>query len=112
MACWSFSPSDWKPPFLRTWSLPPPGGSKAPCGGLTVPGFVAGCGSGPCRRSLITVTMPPDHKRSSNAKTGVRSYHNPHHQGKGECTEHLAAHEEKHEHGEESQTAGKYGSRQ
>jgi hypothetical protein len=52
--------------------------------------------------------MPPDYKRSSNAKTGVRSYHNPHHQSKGESAKHLAAHQEKYEHGEESQTAGKY----
>ena len=56
--------------------------------------------------------MPPDHKRSSNAKTGVRSYHNPHHQGKGECTKHLAAHQEQNEHGKESQTAGQDRSRQ
>src|SRR5205807_9510802 len=92
--------------------LPPPGWSKAPCGDFAVPGFVSGCGSGSCARFLVFPTMPPDHKRSSNAKTGVRSYHNPHHQGKGECAKHLAAHQEQNEHSEERQTAGKYRSRQ
>jgi len=55
--------------------------------------------------------MPSDDERCSNTKTGVRSYHNPHHQGKGKCAKHLAAHQEQDEHGEKSQTAGKDGSR-
>src|SRR5689334_17839300 len=62
--------------------------------------------SGACGLRLVSEVMPEDNQRSSNTKTGVRSYHNPHHQGKGESTKHLAAHQEQNEHGEESQTAG------
>jgi len=58
-----------------------------------------------CYRSLAAPTVPRDHQRSSNTKTGVRSYHNPYHQGKGESAKHLAAHQEQDEHGKESQTA-------
>src|SRR5579859_2574085 len=39
--------------------------------------------------ALVLPTVPPDHERCSDAKTGVRSYHNHHHQGKGECAKHL-----------------------
>src|SRR6266851_3256697 len=92
--------------------LPPPGRSQARWCAFAAAGFVAGCGSGTCYRSLAAPTIPGDHKRSSNAKTGVRSYHNPYHQGKGESTKHLAAHQEQDEHGKESQTAGQNRSRQ
>src|SRR6267154_1151028 len=51
------------------------------------------------------------HWNASNTKTGVRSYHNPYHQGKGESTKHLAAHQEQDEHGKECQTAGQDRSR-
>src|SRR5882762_8780423 len=92
--------------------LPPPGRSETRWNAFAAAGFVAGCGSGTCYRSLAAPTIPGDHKRCSNAKTGVRSYHNPHHQGKGESTKHLAAHQEQDEHGKESQTAGQNRSRQ
>src|SRR6266404_5987037 len=92
--------------------LPPPGRSQARWCAFAAAGFVAGCGSGTCHRSLAAPTVPRDHQRSSNTKTGVRSYHNPHHQSKGESAKHLATHEEKHEYGEESQTAGQNGPRQ
>src|SRR6266403_1492390 len=68
--------------------------------------------SGACGLSLVSETMPEDNQRRSNTKTGVRSYHNPHHQGKGESTKHLAAHQEQDKHGKESQTAGQNRSRQ
>src|SRR5205814_4348248 len=74
-------------------------------------GFVAGCGSGACRHALAAPTIPGDDEGSSDTKTGVRSYHNPYHQGKGESTKHLAAHQEQDEHGEDSQTAGQDRSR-
>src|SRR6267142_963135 len=67
--------------------------------------------SGSCGLTFVSPAMPEDNERSSNAKTGVRSYHNPHHQGKGESTKHLAAHQEQYEHSEEGQSAGKDGSR-
>src|SRR5882672_6225186 len=68
--------------------------------------------SGSCGLTFVSPAMPEDNERSSNAKTGVRSYHNPHHQGKGESTKHLAAHQKQNEHGKESQTAGQNCSRQ
>src|SRR5215471_5935898 len=49
---------------------------------LRCPGSIAGCGSGAGKPALSTPIMPGDDKRSCNTKTGVRSYHNPHHQGK------------------------------
>src|SRR5256885_15046394 len=67
--------------------------------------------SGACSLSLVSEAMPEDNQRRSNTKTGVRSYHNPHHQGKGESTKHLAAHQEQNEHGEKGQSAGENGSR-
>src|SRR5882672_11388104 len=67
--------------------------------------------SGSCGLTFVSPAMPEDNERSSNTKTGVRSYHNPHHQGKGESTKHLAAHQEQNEHSEEGQSAGKDGSR-
>src|SRR5579859_4151465 len=67
--------------------------------------------SGACGLTLVSPVMPEDNERSSNSKTGVRSYHNPHHQGKGESTKHLAAHQEQNEHGEKGQSAGENGSR-
>src|SRR5207248_5625398 len=82
------------------------------CGNIfATAGFVAGCGSGACRNALAAPTVPGDDERSSNTKTGIRSYHNPYHQGKGESTKHLAAHQEQDEHGKESQTAGQDRSR-
>ena len=75
-------------------------------------GLVAGCGSGACSSTMAAPLMPSDDERCSNTKTGVRSYHNPHHQGKGKCAKHLAAHQEQDEHGEKSQTAGKDRSRE
>src|SRR5205807_2154261 len=110
-ACWSSSDSDWKSPFLQTWVLPPPGGSETSGNIFATAGFVAGCGSGACRHALSAPTVPGDDERSSDTKTGVRSYHNPYHQGKGESTKHLAAHQEQDEHGKESQTAGQDRSR-
>src|SRR5579859_168779 len=68
--------------------------------------------SGSCRLALVSEAMPEDNERSGDTKTGVRSYHNPHHQGKGESTKHLAAHQEQNEHGEKGQSAGEDGSRQ
>jgi hypothetical protein len=50
--------------------------------------------------------IPGDDQWCGNAKTGVRCYHNPHHQSKGESTKHLAAHQEQDEHGKESQSTG------
>src|SRR5579859_1830734 len=67
--------------------------------------------SGACRLRLVSEVMPEDNQRSSNTKTGVRSYHNPHHQGKGESTKHLTAHQEQNEHGEKGQSAGENRSR-
>src|SRR5467141_638404 len=55
--------------------------------------------------------LPRRPVRASDTKTGIRSYHNPYHQGKGESTKHLAAHQEQDEHGKESQTAGQDRSR-
>src|SRR6266478_2032177 len=104
---------DWdsKSPFLQTWILPPPGGSKTSGDVFATAGFVAGCGSGACCDALSAPVIPGDDERSSDTKTGVRSYHNPYHQGKGESTKHLAAHQEQDEHGKESQTAGQDRSR-
>src|ERR1700730_796665 len=111
-ACWSSSDSDWKSPFLQTWILPPPSGSKTSGDVFASAGFVAGCGSGACRHALAAPAIPGDDERSSDTKTGVCTYHNPYHQGKGESTKHLAAHQEQDEHGKESQTAGQDRSRQ
>src|SRR5215510_7896243 len=91
--------------------LPPTGGSETRSGVLTSTVFVAGCGSGTSRRSLAAPAIPGHDKRSGNAKTGICSYHNPYHQGKGESTKHLAAHQEQDEHSKESQTAGQDSSR-
>src|SRR5712664_3654619 len=104
---------DWdsKSPFLQTWILPPPGGSKTSGDVFATAGFVAGCGSGACCDALSAPIVPGDDERGSDTKTGVRSYHNPYHQGKGESTKHLAAHQEQDEHGKESQTAGQDRSR-
>src|SRR5882724_5408932 len=109
--CLSSWDSDSKLPFLQTWVLPPPGGSKTSRDVFASAGFVAGCGSGACRRALAAPAIPGDDKRSSDTKTGVCTYHNPYHQGKGESTKHLAAHQEQDEHGKESQTAGQDRSR-
>src|SRR6266403_959335 len=91
--------------------LPPPSGSKTSGNVFATAGFVAGCGSGACRHALSAPAIPGDDERSSDTKTGVRSYHNPYHQGKGESTKHLAAHQEQDEHGKECQTAGQDRSR-
>src|SRR5438045_2404589 len=91
--------------------LPPTGGSKTPGDVFTSAGFVAGCGSGACQHAMAAPTIPGDDNGSSNAKTRICSYHNPYHQGKGESTKHLAAHQEQDEHGKESQTAGQDRSR-
>src|SRR5205823_5497370 len=87
------------------------GGSETSRTIFATAGFVAGCGSGACRHALAAPTIPGDDEGSSDTKTGVRSYHNPYHQGKGESTKHLAAHQEQDEHGKESQTAGQDRSR-
>src|SRR5258708_8832687 len=109
--CLSSWDSDSKSPFLQTWVLPPPGGSKTSGDVFATAGFVAGCGSGACCDALSAPMIPGDDERSSDTKTGVRSYHNPYHQGKGESTKHLAAHQEQDEHGKECQTAGQDRSR-
>src|SRR5467141_1130262 len=105
---------DWdsKSPFLQTWILPPPGGSKTSGDVFATAGFVAGCGSGACRDALSAPMIPGDDERSGDTKTGIRSYHNPYHQGKGESTKHLAAYQEQDKHGKESQTAGQDRSRE
>src|SRR6516165_7114378 len=90
--------------------LPPPGRSEARLA-FGPPSFVAGCGSGACHCALAAPSVPRNHERSSDTKTGICSYHNPHDQGKGESPEHLAAHQEQDEHREEGQTAGQDGSR-
>ena len=46
-----------------------------------------------------SIFIPKHHNRRCDAKTGVRSYHNSHHHGKGESAQHLAAHEEKNQDG-------------
>src|SRR5579862_3337668 len=95
------------------WILPPASRSETSRDVLTTAGLIAGCGSGANRNAMAAApTIPRDHERCSNSKTGVRSYHNPYHQGKGESTKHLAAHQEQDEHGKESQSAGQYGSRE
>src|SRR3989442_11733894 len=110
-AYWSSSDSDSKPPSLQTWVLPPPSGSETCWNGFATTGFVSGCGSGACRHAPTAPAIPGDDERCSDPKTGVRSYHNPYHQGKGESTKHLAAHQDQDEHGKESQTAGQDRSR-
>src|SRR5258707_4737492 len=109
--CLSSLDSDWKSPFLQPWVLPPPGGSKTAGDVFATAGFVAGCGSGACHQALAAPAIPGDDEGGSDTKTGVSSYHNPYHQGKGESTKHLAAHQEQDEHGKESQTAGQDRSR-
>src|SRR5258707_10615307 len=109
--CLSSWDSDSKSPFLQTWVLPPPGGSKTSGDVFATAGFVAGCGSGACCDALSAPMIPGDDERSSDTKTGIRSYHNPYHQGKGESTKHLAAHQEQDEHGKESQTTSQDRSR-
>src|SRR6516162_2511152 len=90
--------------------LPPPGRSETRLA-FGPSGFVAGCGSGACHCAMTAPFVPRNHERSSDTKTGIRSYHNPHYQGKGESAKHLAAHQEQDEHREERQTAGQDGSR-
>src|SRR3984957_7321436 len=92
--------------------LPPPGGCESSGDAFARTGFVSGCRSGAHHSTAIPApVMPRDYQRGSNAKTGVRSYHNPHHQGKGECPQNLAAHQEQDEHGKESQAASQDRSR-
>src|SRR5713101_1992679 len=110
-ACWSSWDSDSKSPSRQTWVLPPASRSETSRDVFASAGFVAGCGSGACGDALAAPAIPGDHERSSNTKTGIRSYHNPHHQGKGESTKHLAAHQEQDEHGKESQTTSQDRSR-
>src|SRR5215469_13603992 len=83
--------------------LPPTGGSETLGDVFASTVFVAGCGSGACEHAMAAPAIPGDDNGSSNTKTGVCSYHNPYHQGKGESTKHLAAHQEQDEHGKESQ---------
>src|SRR5712664_617184 len=92
--------------------LPPTGGSQTSGDVFASTGFVAGCGSGACCNTTAAPMIPRNHERRSDSKTGVRSYHNPHHQSKGESTKDLAAHQDQDEHGEESQTASQNGSRE
>src|SRR5690242_21151959 len=95
------------------WILPPASRSETSWDVFATAGFIAGCGSGAYRNAVAAApTIPRDHQRCSNSKTGVRSYHNPYHQGKGESTKHLAAHQEQDEHSKESQAAGQDGSRE
>src|SRR5216684_5677688 len=110
-AYWSSSDSDSKPPSLQTCVLPPPSGSETCWNGFATTGFVSGCGSGACRHAPTAPAIPGDDERCSDPKTGIRSYHNPYHQGKGESTKHLAAHQEQDEHGKESQSSGQDRSR-
>src|SRR5690242_18938061 len=95
------------------WILPPASRSETSWDVFATAGFIAGCGSGANRNAVATApTIPRDHERCSNSKTGVRSYHNPYHQGKGESAKHLTAHQEQDEHGKESQSTSQYGSRE
>src|SRR5579863_10253797 len=82
--------------------LPPPGSREPRLPAVASPRFVAGCGSGACYSALAAPPIPGDDERCSDTKTGVRSYHNPHHQGKGKRPKDLAAHQEQDEHGEKS----------
>src|ERR1700759_231385 len=91
--------------------LPPASGSQTPGGALASAGFAAGCRSGACRLPLAAPIDPGDHERSSDTKTGVRSYHNSHHEGKGESTQNLSAHQKKDQHGEKREAAGEDRSR-
>src|SRR5258708_22067498 len=101
MACWSSCSSKLIRPFLQTWGcLPPPRSREARLPALVAPGSAAGCGSGACDSTVSPPVIPGDDKRSGDTKTGVCSYHNPHHQGKSESPKHLAAHQEPDEHGE------------
>src|SRR5271170_7922679 len=70
-----------------------------------------GCGSSASDTPLTSELAPKHHDGSGNAETGVCSYHNSHHHSKREAAKNLAAHEEKHEDGEERETAGKNGTR-
>src|ERR1700758_5365231 len=81
-----------------------PAGAR-PAGRPSLPRFLFPDG-GPCYRPLAAPAIPGDDYRSGNTKAGVCSYHNPYHQGKGESTKHLAAHQEQDEHVKESQTTG------
>src|SRR5882724_977657 len=92
--------------------LPPTGGSQTSGDVFASTGFVAGCGSGACCKTTAAPMIPRNDEGRSDTKTGVRSYHNPHYQSKGESTKDLATHQEQDEHGEESQTAGEDGSRE
>src|SRR5215469_6991887 len=91
--------------------LPPTGGSETRGDVFTSSVLVAGCGSGACQHAMAAPAIPGDDNGSSNTKTGVCSYHNPYHQGKGERAKHLAAHQEQDEHGKESQATGQDSSR-
>src|SRR5213078_2167512 len=96
--------------FVKHRSLPPTGGSETRADVFTSTVF-AGCGSGAYHHAMAAPAIPGNDNGSGNTKTGIRSYHNPYHQGKGESTKHLAAHQEQDEHGKESQTAGQDRSR-
>src|ERR1700730_7993855 len=60
-------------------TLPPPGRRETPRGARTCAGFTAGCRSGTGCKTLAPPAIPRDHHRCGDAKTGVRSYHNPDH---------------------------------
>src|SRR5580692_7382331 len=79
---------------------------------LSLPEFSAGCGTG-CnyRPALASPLVPGHYQRRGNAKTGVRSYQNSNHQCKGKSAQDLAAHEEKHQHGQKCEAAGQDGAR-
>jgi len=79
---------------------------------LATTGFVAGCGSGACRRALSPPDVPGDdgaeqqYQKLEYVPTTI-----PTTRAKGESTKHLAAHQEQDKHGKESQTAGQDRSR-
>src|ERR1700680_1443799 len=79
---------------------------------LSLPEFSAGCGSG-CnyRPALASPIVPGHYQRRGNAKAGVRSYQNSNHQCKGKSAQHLAAHQEQHQHSQKRQAAGEDGAR-
>src|SRR5258708_20980193 len=78
--------------------LPPPGCGETSRGRFVRPRFVSGCGSGDHHSALASPTVPGHNQRGGNSKTRVRSYHNSDDESKRERANHLAAHEEQHQH--------------
>src|ERR1700722_4942997 len=89
------------------------GSSRSRRASLGLSEFSTGCGSGCCYDCSASAApvIPSDDQRRRNSKTGVRSYQNSNHQRKGKSAQHLAAHKEQHQHGQESKSAGEDGAR-